>query len=134
MSQHEVRRAMQDADIVIDQMYLPGGGKVAVEGMASGSVVLTRMEYSNYIQLWPEKPPIVDVNPCNIVDRLRTVIKDVDLRRKLAAAGPEFVQQNANVRDFVDKLLQLCDRSTADPTPDYFPMPLQGAEPETAAA
>lgn len=122
MTQRDVRLAMRDADIIIDQLFLPGGGKVSVEGMASGAVVLTRMEYNNYPALYPVRPPIVDVNPDNIRDELRRVVKDLSFRVELATAGPQFVKHHANIRSFVDSIIAVTEKGDASTAHDYTPM------------
>lgn len=39
-----------NADVIIDQIQLPGGGKLAQECLAMGKVVLTHMAYKSYNQ------------------------------------------------------------------------------------
>ena len=40
----------KSSDIVIDQLFIPGSGKLATECLAYGKIVLSRMNYENYPQ------------------------------------------------------------------------------------
>jgi hypothetical protein len=114
MSQSQVRVLMRDADIVIDQMFLPGGGKVSVEAMMSGCVTLSCMAYDSYPQLYSERPPIVDISPHTLVDKLHFIIQDRQLRRRLAGEGPDFVRKFADISVFVDAILSGISETNAD--------------------
>lgn len=88
----EAIRMYQDADILLNQVYCPCGGKLAHEGMALGKVVLTRMGYDKgYDEKTPEGCPLVDVGPETVYHKLKEIIGDVELRKKLAIEGREYV-------------------------------------------
>ncbi len=121
MSQVQVRDLMRDADIVIDQLFLPGGGKVSVEAMMSGCVALSRMAYDTYPQLYSERPPIVDIAPLTLVDQLEFIIKNRQLRRRLAGEGPDFVREFADISVFVDAILSGIADVKADQNAPFVP-------------
>ncbi len=119
--QNEIRKMMRDSDIVIDQLFLPGGGKISMEGLASGCVVLSRMEYGNYTQLYKEKPPIIDVNPENFKSNLRSMIKNHDLRCEISKKGPDYVRRNANIDSMADDIVELLSCGSIKREFDFSP-------------
>jgi len=87
----EVRRALTNADVLIDQLHLPMHGKLAIEGMASGCAVATcdRADFE------PAPPrPLWHVSAANLDDRLRTLLTDRALRLRLAHEGRDYVREH----------------------------------------
>lgn len=125
VSQKETRRLMNEADIVIDQMHLPGGGKVSVEAMMSGAVAMSNMAYSSYTPLYSEPPPIVDVNTVTLKDQLHSLIVDQPRRQRLAKLGPEFVEEFANISTFVDRILDQLESASESKEAHFHPSFLQ---------
>lgn len=112
----------RDADILIDQLLIPGTGKLATEGLASGCVVMAHMGYDNYPQNNPPDCPIIDVNPDNIYQRLKEIIQDYDQRQALAKQGRPYVEKHLDVKYFCEKVLKLVtgEKVAYDYTPTFF--------------
>lgn len=94
----EVRLAMQRADVLADQLLLPGYGMASIEGMASALPVICNLEDPNQTRLFRlfsflEECPVVSAGPETIVDRLRELITDPDHRRRLGDEGRSFVER-----------------------------------------
>jgi Glycosyl transferases group 1 len=89
----EVRRAMEESDIVADQ-FLAGYAMFAIEGMAMGKPVLANLD-SIPDELRDTGAmracPIVDTDRERLRDDLRALVLDEARRRKLGRAGREFV-------------------------------------------
>lgn len=85
-----VRELLGRSDILVDQLYSETIATLALEGLASGNVVLAR-----YL---PERLrigadcPVVNVTADTLAAKLREVIRDRDLRRRLGAAGRSYVE------------------------------------------
>ena len=91
-----VHEAMQTADILVDQC-LAHYALNAIEGMASGLTVCSNLEEPNLTALrrfsYLDECPIVSVTPETLVDRLRSLVKNPDLRRRLGQAGRTYVEK-----------------------------------------
>ena len=113
----------KQCDIIVNQLFAPGGGKLAIEGMAMGKVMLTFQGYEyGYDQKVPKDCPIVDVDKQNITDKLRDIIKNVELRQKLAEAGPAYVREHHSAEKCAKTLLDNLDDNNLNPdfTPTFF--------------
>jgi len=97
----------ESADIVIDQLLLPGTGKLATEALAMGKVVLSNMSYEKYPQKNPAECPVIDVNPDTIYDVLKKIIIDFEFRSSHAALGRKYVETYLDVALFCSKVLDL---------------------------
>lgn len=96
-SNEEVRKQMQNADILVEQL-LVGYALSAIEGMASGLPVISNLEYGEYINVFRihsylNECPIVSGSPENIADRLRVLVKNPGLREALGRAGRKYVEK-----------------------------------------
>jgi len=85
----EVRAAITDADILLDNVVAGSYGIVSLEAMASGRVAVANL--SNAVREEYPDAPVVHIDPETVRDRLRALIGDVDERRRLAALGRPFV-------------------------------------------
>jgi hypothetical protein len=119
LSQKEVRKAFLDADIVIDQLYLLGGGKISVEGMAQGCVVLSAMGYGEFDELYPEQPPIVDFKETTFSYVLKDLLLNRSRRQEIADKGPDFVRRHLDCKDFVSKMIAIHEGQEV--SFDFFP-------------
>ena len=108
-----------DIDILIDQLLIPGTGKIASEGLASGCIVMSLMGYKNYPQKNPENCPIIDVNPNTIYDELKKIILDYEKRVELNKKGLDYVYENLQYKNFCKKLLDIIEGQNIDF--DYYP-------------
>lgn len=79
------------ADVLIDGLVLGLYGTTAVEGMASGRVVLANL--SRVLDRQPERPPIVHATPDTLEQILREVAGSPRDYKELAEQGPEYVRR-----------------------------------------
>lgn len=87
-----VRTVLADADILVDQLYSETIATLALEGLATGNVVLAR--YLPERSQVPRDCPVVNVNRLTLVERLREVIVNLELRARLARAGRVYVEKH----------------------------------------
>jgi glycosyltransferase involved in cell wall biosynthesis len=97
-SNDQVRRLMQEVDILADQLILPGYGLNAIEGMASGLPVIANLEdraatevFRRYSFL--DECPIVSAGPGTIAEVLRVLVANQSLRTELGTAGRAYVEK-----------------------------------------
>ncbi len=91
----EYKKALKlysEADILIGEMFYPGGGKQQREGLAAGTVVLTNND-PNYFTGLPEGTPFVHVNHQTIYSELKSIILDYPRRKEIAKLGRPFVEK-----------------------------------------
>ena len=90
---HEVaKRAIADADIVIDNVLTGDYEVVSIETMSCNRVPIAYLQ-DRAKRAFPDAP-VFEVNPESFVERMRALIPDVGLRRDLAARGRSFVAAN----------------------------------------
>ena len=88
----EVRALLRDSDILIDQLFSETVATLALEGLATGNAVLARY-LPERVRISPDCP-VVNANAFTLTDRLREVIVDRPLRRRLAEAGRAYVEKH----------------------------------------
>lgn len=89
----DVRRALASADVLAEQ-FLLGFGLLAVEGMASGAAVITRLSWMPAeLRAHPAvaQMPVVDADAATLTQRLRELVTDPARRAALGAAGRRHV-------------------------------------------
>ena len=89
---------LADADIHADQILVPGYGLAAIEGMASGLPVICNLSDRVYTSFLREHSflaecPVVSATPDSIVDVLRRLVTDPEIRLRLGAAGRAYVER-----------------------------------------
>ena len=104
----------ESADIVIDQLIIPGTGKLASEAMALGKVVMGHMAYDRYPQKNPSECPIIDINPDTVYDELKKIILDYARRQDLAKRGRSYVEKYLDTKIFCQKVLDLINKKKID--------------------
>ena len=106
MRTEELKKKLAEAEIIIDQLLLPGYGLLGIEAMASGNAVLGSAipGYNGF----SEEMPIMTTTPDNIYENLKTVLEDQGLRAKLAKKGRKYVEKYHEYRkvtkDFLNKI------------------------------
>lgn len=130
----ELLRILTDADVLVDELIGHGPGWLSFEAMGSGCAVATR-----YLDSSPAcfRPPVWSINEHNIVDRLRTLLTDRDLRIRLAEEGRRYVEKNNRIEHVVDGILERVEAG-AMAMHDYVPTYLTtsyvpGSDAEAAA-
>lgn len=86
----EIRAVLRDSDILVDQLFSETVATLALEGLATGNAVLARY-LPERVRIGPDCP-VVNVNVFTLTDRLRELIVDRPLRRRLAEAGRAYVE------------------------------------------
>jgi glycosyltransferase involved in cell wall biosynthesis len=93
-----VRFYQAQADVVVDQLLLGGGGQSARECLALGKPVLTRI-HPEQVQHFERAaapygmPPFMPTDKTTIKDNLRRLADDPDLRKSLGARSAQFARQ-----------------------------------------
>ena len=120
VSNKTVLSKLEDADILVDQLYLNGPATVATEAMAAGCAVATK--YIRDLDITKDAP-ICYVDYTNILPNLRKLILNLEYRKSLAARGREFVAKNNSVMSIVEKMvdsLNRDERQDFDCYPSFF--------------
>lgn len=106
---NEYIQTLNDAHIVLDQLYSYSPATNALETMAMGKVAVSggEQEYYDFIGE-TESCPIVNVVPDDekIVNTLETLILDTDSLCKRATTGRSFVQKHNAVNIVADRFLK----------------------------
>lgn len=100
---HEARRAIQDADVIIDNLVTGDYELVSIEAMASSRVAVANIQAASASAF--SDAPVYSLDPDTVVDRLRALITDVELRRSLASRGRAHVAATHDVGVAVERLL-----------------------------
>ena len=76
-----LRETLTCADIAVDQLFGPGAGGFALEGMAAGCAVLG----GNFpaFSRCPQELPVVPTDPSNIYENLKILLNNPQLRKEL---------------------------------------------------
>ncbi|MEO5580553.1 MAG: glycosyltransferase [Gemmatimonadaceae bacterium] len=111
---------LSNADVVVDELILHGPGWLSFEAMASGCAVATR-----YLGDSPPcfRPPVWAIDEHNIIDRLRILLTDRELRIRLATEGRRYVELNNSIERVTEMMLEKVDAglsAPADHIPDYL--------------
>ena len=121
MSNADVRQLLADSDIVVDQLFSHSVATLALEAMACGNVVLAR--FTPTYSLIPSDCPVVNVNKDTLVEQLRNILLDRDLRRKLAHEGRRYVEKYHSHLHVVQQILDWLQPggiNEYDFTPTFF--------------
>jgi len=113
----EILKALTDADVLIDEMSLYPA-TLSHEAMASGCAVLS----GNKIEAnpLPARRPVVHIEPSNLVDQLRRVLTDGNLRVELAKAGRRYVEAT-NSPEAIGRFIENAIREGRAGIADYYP-------------
>lgn len=114
---------LTEADVLVDQLIVHGPGWLGFEAMASGCAVAT-----HFLESSPDcfRPPVWSISHDTIVNRLRTLLTDVQLRVRLANEGRRYVEGHNAADRVVDAVLEKVMAGHAS-SPDYFPTYLTSA-------
>lgn len=101
----ELRKRVQDADIIIDNITMGDHGISSVEAMASDRVAVAYL--IDPVKRACPGLPVFDVTPPSFVDRMRELVTDVALRRRLASAGRAYVSEHWDAKDVARRHLEI---------------------------
>ncbi len=109
MPNNVLKKKLTEAEIVIDQLLLPGYALFAIEAMASGNVVLGNA-IPNY-NGFPGHTPVVTTNPGSIYNNLKMVLENPELRSRKAREGRRYVEKYHDykkvAKNFLKKIEEL---------------------------
>ncbi|MEI8137035.1 MAG: hypothetical protein WCH21_06910 [Bacteroidota bacterium] len=114
----QVSKFYQDIDIMVVQMFGHGGGKQSYELLSCGKVVISRMQYDEYLPHIKEECPIIDADIYSLKEILRNTILDYNKRVKLSKIGRDYVLKYHDVNAFCKRIINALEISN---TPDYIP-------------
>ena len=99
LKNYEVKQILQeDTDILVEQIIFTGHALNGLEGMACGLPVLSNLEdesYTRHLRRWSclDECPIVSSCPENLIENLRILITNPDLRREIGRASRLYVEK-----------------------------------------
>lgn len=111
------------ADIIVSQVMCPSGGRLALEGLAMGKVVLSKMGFDEgYEEKFPQPCPIVDVSPQTIYFKLKELINNHSERTRLANLGRRYIADYFDTAKVVREMKELLNDPQRSPDfiPDFF--------------
>jgi len=109
----EARRRYERADIVVDQLNAGWYGLFAIEAMALGKPVVTFLHdeaVARTEEAFGTKVPIVNATAETLVERLRPLVEDAELRRSVGAASRAYVELVHDADEVADRLLAIYAR------------------------
>ncbi|MGZ7031507.1 MAG: glycosyltransferase family 4 protein [Thermoanaerobaculia bacterium] len=110
----EARRAIQDADVVIDNVITGDYELVSLEAMASNRVTVANLQAA-VLGAFPDAP-VFNVDPPSLVERLSELIRDRTLRESLAARGRAYVRTHHDAPVIANQLVDFY-RAPVGPVP-----------------
>jgi glycosyltransferase involved in cell wall biosynthesis len=103
VSHDEARRAIQAADVVVDNLLTGDYEVVSIETMASSRVAVANIQ-ADVAAAYPDAP-VVSADPDTFVERMRALLSNVDERLDLAARGRPYVARIHDAPVIAEKLL-----------------------------
>lgn len=118
VSNQEMQRIIrEEADIVVDQLYLGGFGSLAVEGMCYSKVVCCYLIESLKQEEFPDCP-IVNVNIDNLADKLAWLIENPQERERIGKEGRAYVEKYFDREKIYPEVWKLYHELLGRPLPD----------------
>jgi glycosyltransferase involved in cell wall biosynthesis len=98
------------ADIVVDQLEYLWHGVFAIEAMAYGKPVVTRLDPEAVEQTeraFGLEVPIVPATADDLVEKLRPLVESYELRRRLGERGRAYVERVHDIDRIADRLIEI---------------------------
>jgi glycosyltransferase involved in cell wall biosynthesis len=105
LTNSEVMKVFQQADIVIDQLIIGSYGMVSIEAMAFGKPVICYLRETLFRE--DQIPPICNANIHNIEQKLEELITKPALRKELGFLGRKFVEQYHDSEIIASKAMKI---------------------------
>lgn len=106
LSHQQCVDALQDADIVVDQVIVGGMGSLSFESLLMGKTLCVYV-IDEICQMLGGDLPIINTPPDKIQESLRTALADEGLRKKFAREGPRFVREYLQPAEILVETLRL---------------------------
>jgi Glycosyl transferases group 1 len=103
---HEILEAMQNIDVLVDQLVSGSFGLTAVEAMASGCPVICYL-HEGVAVADRDACPVIEANPDTIKDVLRSLISDRARLSEAGVAGLQYAKKNYSVEALSKQLAAL---------------------------
>ena len=99
MTTDEARSRYEQADVIADQFLIGAYALFAIEGMSLGKPVLCYLNerFAPHHPEWAECP-IVNTSPETLVENLRRLVQDAELRAELGRLGPAYAEKYHSLR------------------------------------
>jgi glycosyltransferase involved in cell wall biosynthesis len=113
VAHEEARRRYERADIVVDQLNAGWHGIFALEAMALGKPVVCYLKPDVVEQAeraYGTRVPIVPATADTLVESLRPLVADAELRRRIGAESRAYVERVHDIDVIADRLLDLYSR------------------------
>ncbi|WP_366656153.1 glycosyltransferase [Fodinicurvata sp. EGI_FJ10296] len=116
VSHEEAKALYRSADIVIDQLRIGWYGVLGVEAMALGKPVISyiRDDIKHYL---PTPLPLAIANPDNLLEVLKQLIQDSELRQSLGSRARDYAVKMHDASAVASNLAQLYDTKTVGSQP-----------------
>jgi len=108
-----------DADILVGELFYPGGGKQQREALAAGCVVLTNND-PNYKTYLPGNVPFIHVDINNLYDVLKETINNYELRCKYNKIGKQYTDKENNPEYACQEILDALNGKVELIKPTYY--------------
>jgi len=106
MKNQEVKRILERADIVVDQLLIGTYGIFSLEAMAMGKPVLCYIR-EDLIEKYPKDISIVNANPDTIEIQLEQLLASPNLRDKIGKQSRKFVEKYHDSLLVAQKLVEI---------------------------
>lgn len=116
--QAKVCEALEEADVVIDQLHLPLHGRLGVEAMAAGCALAT--SDARDLEPVPADRPVWPITPAGLDRELGALLRDRALRRSLATRALDHVRAHHD-HTRVAAQIQSYVRDPEGHPPDHHP-------------
>jgi hypothetical protein len=114
MAHEEAVSWYRRSDILVDQLHIGAYGVLAMEGMALGKAVMCYLREDLFKPVYGDMP-IVNCNPDNFKDQLRTLIKDYEMRKDFSLRARAFVEKHHDVNNAAPLLKSVYEDVMAAP-------------------
>lgn len=118
MPHQEALRAKAECDIFIDQIGDLGYGINSLESLAMGIPTCTSL-VEGFAKQYPDHP-FIEVTAENLVERLREICLNFDLRRQFAERSRPWVEQRHDAHASVRRIHALIDKKISGPQSSGF--------------
>jgi hypothetical protein len=101
----EARRLYERAHVVVDQLLIGAYAQFAIECMALGRPVVCYLNprFAAHHPEWTEAP-IVSATPDTVIEELRRLVRDRELREELGRRGPDYVRRHHSLEAVGEQL------------------------------
>jgi len=120
LSHEQAIKKYCECDIIINQVLAPSPGRLGLEGLALGKVMLTFLGRDfGYYEKIPEECPIIDVYPENLEKELIELIANKHLRQSIAEKGPNYIRKYHDPKVIVKNMIH--DITGEEKSFDFIP-------------